>query len=296
MDSRWKDLEPAEKEFVEEFRKSLGALQQRYSDCPRPDVLLAARSGVLPSQSAAVAIRHLEACPMCQSLLRALDQAPFSEPNEVEEARTRARLLESIRQDSSRSIFRWFWRPVPIAVVAAFLAVFTALVWIPFRVQAPSPPVAQQTSPAEILQLEKLPVRISAAALLFRGEGSTEQRQFMEDLGQALEPYRMDDFTAAAVRLKTVADRYSNAVEPRLYLGISLLFLQRSQDAATTLMEARSFAQPPLADDVAWYLSIAQERSGAREAAHATLTDLCNTPNDYQARACAALTQFPAGK
>ena len=41
--------------------------------------------------------------------------------------------------------------------------------------------------------------------------------------------------------------------------------------------------------DATWYLAIALERSGRRDAASATLTDLCKVTGPRQAQACAGV-------
>jgi hypothetical protein len=67
---RWPDLDPEEREFVQEHAAPISALAARVASCPRLDQLLAAQEGVLPEREQHEVSSHLRSCADCQALLR----------------------------------------------------------------------------------------------------------------------------------------------------------------------------------------------------------------------------------
>ena len=79
------------------------------------------------------------------------------------------------------------------------------------------------------------------------------------------------------------------AGRPALYLGVSLLFLDRNADAITPLTSAMTSTMTAVAADARWYRAIAYARTGQRDAAAADVKILCDAGAADSARACNAV-------
>lgn len=109
----------------------------------------------------------------------------------------------------------------------------------------------------------------------------------VEELAKALEPYRRDDYEAAATALTALVQKYPQSDRPNLYVGVSRLFLDRVSEAIPPLEIAKRSSVPAIARDAQWYLAVARAKLGQPEAALAEVDSLCSTdPQDV--RACAA--------
>ena len=85
-----------------------------------------------------------------------------------------------------------------------------------------------------------------------------------------------------------MAARYPDLVEVALYQGVTRLFLNDVNGALDRLNRARAIDDPAFADDVAWFLAAARERSGDVAGARRELQSICTrTP---ASRACQILT------
>ena len=158
---------------------------------------------------------------------------------------------------------------------------------------APPPAAAPATStpaPARpetfLLPLEKPEIRISLRSLTWRG--AERGNPVQATLKPALEAFRAGDYRRADAEFSVVGRTHANLVEVALYQGVSRLFLNDIAGAKVSLQSAEKIGDAAFANDVAWYLAIADERSGDRAAARGRLVQLCpNAAGDP--RACAAL-------
>lgn len=288
MEERARDLEPDEERSVEELEGRLAAR----AGCPPPEMLLAARAGVLPEESGAKVEAHAANCPWCRALRENLTEEELSKLTPREREHIRKRVLE---QAGARGAgWRWFLRPAPVAALA-MLAVAGGL-WI--YVTRPASRSGGAVEPAvvkppDVLRLEKPPVKLpAAAALLWRGQAAPAEEEFLTAFGAAVEPYRAGDYREAVSRLEALAQRYPNSAEAQFYLGVSRLFLERNQEAVRALAEAKRLAAGTQAQDAAWYLGIAWLRAGGAEQGATELRGLCSGAGEYKVRACAALKEL----
>lgn len=127
-------------------------------------------------------------------------------------------------------------------------------------------------------------------ALAPRGVTAATGEPPIDRLAAALEPYRRDDFQAAAATLAELYRAFPAASRTALYLGVSLLHVNRDTDALAPLRSATLSKQPEVAADAHWYLSVALARTGQTQAAASELAPLCRAGGTGAARACAALT------
>jgi len=286
------DFTRDETEFRQEIEAAVQTHRAAVGPCPRPDLLMAASSGVTFEGSGDV-LRHLAVCPLCEQLSRDLAEYEFPPVSEAEDRRMRARWGAAPGR-TTRSW--WNWRiPAMTAAAAALLAgvVFLRRPAVPPEAISPLPSPAKP-APAFVLTLTKAPIRIPAAAVLtFRGDAD-DSKAYLADFAAALEPYRKDDYAEAASVLEPVTRKYPKTAEPEFYLGVSLLLMSQNDAAVTSLLEARRRGGGVVRDDISWYLAVALARSGKIADARAEAEHLCARAGDYKTQACAALGQLKA--
>lgn len=222
---------------------------------------------------------HLELCGRCRE--------------EVETVRQLNAALAAAA--SATRSWRWARRP-GLGLAATVVALLAGI--LVYRVSGPraapaSPttrPAAAPTSaaPSFHLPLTKPAVMVPAGrALSVRGSAGTDG--YLRELGEALEPYRRDDFATAAVRLGALAERHPRSWEAHFYLGISRLWQGRAREAVPPLERARVLADDDASRDASdWYLGVALERAGEAGDARGRLLGLCARAGEYQQRACEA--------
>jgi hypothetical protein len=270
--------EPDELEFPNDLGTGLTELAKRFAGCPEPALVQASAEGVLPAEVDGTVRKHIENCPLCQSLAR--DLANLDEPPLQDRARDRiwARIGNQIAAETppSRTVRAGtpWWRPLvrPWALAAAALAVVVVagitIKTIRTRQEAPvtsnrlseaipgptsdvtNPPAPSQaaTNALSAFRLEKAPVSQPASvAMVWRGETDEgDQKAAMSaeahEMEQALAPYRADKYAEAATRLERVAQKYPRLPEARFYLGVCQLFLNQNQGAVENLSSARGIS------------------------------------------------------
>ena len=216
----------------------------------------------------------------------------------ADEARLLARILREARTPvtPSRAPVRWGFL---LAAAAVLLIVGTT--WVMRRQPAPAavtslePTVASATpSPVLYLALEKPAIKISPAALAWRGPAGGNP--LLADLKPAFDAFRADDYARADREFSAIAVRYPKSIEIPLYQGVARLFLGNVQGAIESLTSAEKLADSSFAGDVGWYRAIADERAGNLAGARARLTRLCGEPDARANTACDALKRLPAGR
>jgi tetratricopeptide (TPR) repeat protein len=280
----------------------------RFPNCPKPAVLQAAQSGVLPVEAGDMVRDHMAACAACTALARDLsnmDEAPLAAK---EQARIWDRIRAGIAAEESalktaapRSGWRaLLFRPVPVAILAA--AVILAVIGGRLLHQPRPRPTAalgparqpEAVAPPDstAFRLDKPPVMLPASALLvWRGAAEAGSAQDKE-LREALIPYAADQYAEAARRLESLTKEDPRLETAHFYLGICRLFLERNDDAAASLKAARGLAHPLLADEADWYLALAYHRTGRNGEARPLLEKLCHATGKNSGKACAGLREL----
>jgi thymidylate kinase len=82
-------------------------------------------------------------------------------------------------------------------------------------------------------------------------------------------------------------------VEVFFYLGVARLIQNDASGARRALDAASGLADQAFAPDVAWYLAVADERSGDRASARARLDRLCREGGARAADACQGAQRLP---
>jgi predicted Zn-dependent protease len=305
-----------ERDAIDELRDELETLRARHRDDPGIALLRAARHEVLPPGLQQAAHDLLLNDAWSRTLVDGLDDAEPSLDKQAED-----RLLARVRRDGQLAQQdhwpgrqRWTWyRP---ALATAAVVAIAAAAWFAFRgpTSAPGePPIpraqppteasraAATTPPAWRVPLDKPDVTLSLAALTWRGgdsdSGSGGRRsanQLLADLKDPLDSFRNNDYARADRAFAALESRYPNAVEVFFYGGVSRLFVNDPQRAITALTRAATLADTTFAPRAAWYLAIAEERTGDLSRARARLDGLCRGSSDRAAQACAAVTRIDA--
>lgn len=188
-----------------------------------------------------------------------------------------------------------------VLLAAAAILLIVGTIWVLRRepsstaVKSSEPTVASATpSPVLYLALEKPAIKISPAALAWRGP--VEKNPLLADLKPAFDAFRADDYARADREFSAVAGKYPKSIEIALYQGVARLFLGDVPGAIESLTAAEPLADSGFAGDVAWYRAVADERAGNLAGARMRLSRLCGESDARAKSACDALTRLPGGK
>ena len=289
--------DPEEREALRELEPELEALRRRHAADPPVDLLRAARAGVLPEDLQRDAEQHLADDEWARALtddLAATDTAFTKE----DEERLLRRIRTAGREQRRPSIWHWLLHPSFALATLVFIAATVSAMWYVNRsepVQSIQPAEREEAAaapgvPAFALALEKPPVKLSVAALTWRGTGG--EKSLAEQLRPGLDAFRADDHATADRELARAAAAFPNAVEPVYYQGVSRLFLNDANGAVDSLSAAARRADASLRADVTWYLAVAEERAGRIADARAHVISLCESRSERSADACAALQRL----
>lgn len=291
------DWDDEERRTLDELGLELDELRARHRDDPPLDLLRAAGAGALPDALQASVSAHLDRTEWSRALVEGADAAGAS----VDEV-GRRRVLNAIEHAAGRrSVTTWrrkLWLPAIVAAAAILVAVAVTRRGVPATpaerptsVTAREDPGARPAPPPGFaLPLEKPDLKLTAMALVLRGEG--RDTPFVDDIAPAVDAYRRGDYREAERRLTRLQSRYPRSVEVPFYRGISRLLLDDAPAAIPLLQAARRLDDETFAPDIAWYLAVAHERAGDVAAARAELAALCGRPTAYGARACEAVRAF----
>lgn len=312
MNGNIRDLEPFEREWLDEAAEPIRALRAVRSACPPLHLLRAGLADALPGDLQSALTIHIDGCAACRMLQEGLRELPPPAEASAEEMR---RILQRVRSAPGAEprrragIATWLaWRPATAAT--ALLVAAAAGAWylsapanpLPVSPGAPNPAQAagpQATADRPLPQplpprgpaIDKPPVRMSLAVLTWRGEGEDTQR-LMAAIAPAFDAYRADRFAEAAALLEQLGPVYPDAVEIPFYLGVSRLLMGDAAGATTALESAVPVADRTFEADVSWYLGIALARAGRDAEARARFSGLCRGASEYRARACAAVREL----
>jgi hypothetical protein len=288
------DWDRDEHEALDAFTAELRALRERHAADLPIDVLRAAREDVVPPDVRERALRDLAQGRWGRTLADQLDElSPSLTSADADRLLERIRSLARTRPAAATL----GWRH--IFAFAGMAAVLTLAVQLPsWRVP---PPVADSGEPATgvltpdpptmVLALTKPELKLSFSALQWRG--SAGDNPLITDLAPGFDAFRRDDFAEAARRLEPLTQKHQGSVEVFFYLGVSRLMQNDLPGARRALETARSVADQAFAPDVAWYLAVADERSGDRASARARLDWICREDGPRAADACEGARRIP---
>jgi hypothetical protein len=105
---------------------------------------------------------------------------------------------------------------------------------------------------------------------------------------EAVGAFRERKYDVAAARLGALAVKEPETAEVHFYLGVSLLFLDRAEEAVRPLETARRLADARLAREAEWYLAVAHQKRGALPEAVRRIEALCASDGAHREEACTA--------
>ena len=280
-----------ERDALDGLEPVLDDLRARHAGDPPIELLRAARAGVLPEDVQRRVSQQLDESAWNRALVDGVnDDPPGLTADEL------SRLLRRIQQEAARDArpeprrSLWLWQP---AFAAAAVVVIVASVWIlrgrdatPVSRDEPEAQVAVNTPPdvaPPVLPLDKPAIKISAAALTFRG---ANDNQLLADLKPAFDAIRGDEYRAAVGEFTRLATQYPASVEVAFYEGIARLFLDDPNGALASLARAEQIGDSSFAPDITWYQAVALERAGRRDEARDRLRALCDQKAARSAEAC----------
>jgi hypothetical protein len=255
--------------------------------CPPPDVLIALAGDALPENLRVPVEAHLARCAACQALAADVNALDVDVPSALD-----ARVLGQASKGAS------WWKGALLPMAAVLVAAVGLSLWyrsvspeqttVAGRTAAPAPAAdapATQASPTGTWEVRKPALLLPlATALVVRGGEEAATRE----LGEALVPYRTDDYTEAEGRLESLVGRSPGAADAWFYLGATRLLDGDAAGARDALTEARTRGVGDRDDEAAWLLATAEARLGEIDAARAKLTALCDGSGDFKRAACHA--------
>jgi hypothetical protein len=293
------DWDADERDALAGLEGELADIRRRHADDPPLAMLRAADADALPPDAQARVRRHLEESAWGRATVEGL-RAAEADADVHLDAESERRLFDRITREARAAAPRRRWRPTMVYSGLAVAATVIIAVMIRENASAPeappsvpagaqAPAVASAPPPSATpvrIGYSKPDVRLSASALTWRGDPSANP--FLRDLTPAFEAYRANDFARAAAAFDRLATIYPDAIEVRFYQGVSRMLAGDDAGAIAPLEAASRIGNVAFADDVSWYLTVAQQRAGRAEARD-RLAALCRGRSPHTAAACAAL-------
>jgi len=293
MNSDRNDWDRDEREALDGVGDQLEIIRERHRNDPALDLLRAAKADVLPDALQERVAQHLSESAWSRAVVDGLEQddAGF---DSASQAKLLGRVQRELAREQRSSVTRSWVRPVLIAsAVAASLVVGWLLVRpattpdIPISTEAVPQP---QQAPALQLAFAKPDVRLSMAALTWRGGGN--DNRLLADLKPAFDAYRQGFYASAEPALTSLAARYPNTIEILFYQGISRLYLGDARGAVAALSAAEAVADSTFIGDVRYYRAVAEQHAGDTGEARTQLDALCREKGPDSARACTSLADL----
>jgi hypothetical protein len=288
------DWDADEQDALEGLEDALADIRQRHADDPPLELLRAGAADALPPELQARVDAHLENSPWSRALVDGLRESGAGDRLDPE---TEQRLFERITREVKPAVSHRRQRAIVFGGLAIAASVLIAV--LVSRSPAPSrdrdlagdQTVAAPSQPPLLISYSKPEIKLSAAALTWRGDSSTSP--FMRDLVPAFDAYRASDYARAVQAFDRLATVYPDAIEVRFYQGVSHMLAGDDAGGIAPLEAAARAGNIAFAEDVKWFLAVARQRSrapGAREG----FAGLCRGQSRYAAAACAAVTRIDA--
>jgi hypothetical protein len=300
------DWDADELEALEGLEAELAAIRRRHQDDPSLALLRAADGEALPPELQARVTRHLRDSPWSQALVDGMRGAGAGDRLDRD---AEDRLFQRITRDAPAASPVWRrqqWRSTIAIGGLALAATLLLAVLVPRSRQgalvAPDPSALSSDTTGAIgvtprapsprsvqIGFDKPPVKFSPAALTWRGDAPVNP--FVRDMAPAFDAYRAGDYAGAAAAFDSLSAVYPSSIEVLFYQGVTRMLAGNDEGAIAPLEAAARLDNPAFADEVAWFLAVAQQRSGKADAP-ATFAALCRGRGPHAAAACTAAAQL----
>lgn len=307
MNSPRDDWDADEREALDGREGELAEIRRKHQDEPSLAMLRAAAADALPPELQARVARHLQDSAWSRTVVDGLRDTGADDRLDAEsEDRLFNRITRDAHAASPASPPRR-WTPVMLtgglAVAATLLIAVVVSRSRPDTVAVPNDAAPSRTAepaivdkapvapsrPAVQIAYSKPDVKLSASALTWRSDESASP--FLRDLGPAFDAYRADDYPRAVAAFDKLSAVYPESIEVLFYQGVSRMLSGDEAGAIAPLEAAARLGNPSFADDVSWYLAVAEQRSGKLDA-RGRFAELCKGQGNYTAAACAAAAQL----
>ena len=297
------DWDQDERETLSDLEPQLETIRQRHQLAPRRDLLVAATADLLPAETHAKVMSHLAQSAWSRAIVDGLRQ---SDADPQLDAATEERILARVRRAQRSSSALTMRRPSLMAGGLALAATVLIAVMV-FPGRHATDPIAVVPSPATsgspavvpppaalpfVMSVTKPDVKLSTGALTWRGAPSDQS--FLQDLAPAFDAYRVGNYAQAQSLFGELSAKYPGAIEVLFYQGVTLVLRNDFAGAMAPLSAASRLKNDTFADDVSWFLAVAEQRSGKVQESRSRLTALCDAGGRRAADACAAVTQLDA--
>jgi len=292
------DWDADERAAFDGRERELEEIRQRHADDPSLAMLRSAAADALPPDMQADVARHLQDSAWSRTLVEGLrDAAADVRLDDASEERLFQRITREARTAPAR---RWqatlTWGGLAVAATVLLAVMVTRGTRDGSSVSGtPSGPpdreanargTARPPGAAPILIAFNRPdVKLSPSALTWRGDPAANP--FLRDLAPAFDAYRAGDDRRAVAQFDRLATVYPDSIEVLFYQGVSRMLAGDDAGAVAPLEAAARLGSPAFEDDVAWYLAVAQQRSG-RPGTRDRFAALCRGKGRHASEACAA--------
>lgn len=306
--SQPRDWDAEEREALDGLDGELAEIRRRHQDDPSLEMLRAADADALPPEIKARVTRHLQDSAWSRAVVDGLRETGADDHlDAASEDRLFERISRKTQATPSRAPSRRRWAPA-VAIGGLALAA-TLLIAVVVPRSGPDTAVPPEGASASIgvkpivesapatrtdpprIAFAKPEVKLSPSALAWRGDAAANP--FVRDLAPAIDAYRAGDYPRAVAAFDRLSAVYPGSIEVSFYLGVSRMLAGDDAGAIAPLEAAARLDNQTFADDVAWYLAIAQQRSGHPNA-RARLAELCRGQSAHASSACAAVAQLDA--
>ena len=305
--SQPRDWDAEERDALDGLEDELAEIRRKHQDDPSLAMLRAADADALPPELQARVARHLQDSAWSRAVVDGLRDTGVDDHLDAEsEDRLFERITREAPQQRSRASSRRRWTPA-IAIGGLALAA-TILIAVIIPRSAPEtvvgpdgasasigvkPPIVENApvtrpEPTPII-FAKPDIKLSPSALAWRGDAAGNP--FVRDLAPAFEAYRAGDYPRAVAAFDRLSAVYPESIEVLFYQGVSRMLAGNDAGAIAPLEAAARLGNTTFADDVAWYLAIARQRTGD-PTARARLAELCRGQGAHAPAACAAVSQL----
>lgn len=297
------DWDQDERETLVNFAGELEAIRKRHQLDPPRDLLVAASADALPADAQALVSAHLERSAWSRAIVDGLRHAGA----EAEfDSATAERMLRRVRQ-AQRTSWAMPVRRASLMSGGLALAATVLIAVVVSLGRKPAEPIPVEPAPVNTSSRATVPppatpafqmpfakpdVKLSAGALTWRGAPSDQP--FLQDLAPAFAAYRQGDYALAQSLFDKLAAKYPAAIEVLFYQGVIRVLRNDFAGALAPLSAASGLKDDTFADDVSWYLAVAEQRSGRVGEARTRLSLLCGAGGSRDADACGAVAQLDA--
>lgn len=290
------DWDAEERDALDGLEGELAELRRKHQDDPSLAMLRAANADALPPELRVQVERHLEESAWSRAVIDGLRDTGVEDRLD---ARSEDRLFTRITREARAASLTSSRRLWPSIAMGGFALAATLLMAVMVSrsgrdtVVVPDDAPATTDTPAAPIKIAyfKPEVKLSPSALTWRGDPTANP--FLRDLAPAFEAYRAGDHPRAVTEFDRIAAVYPDAIEVLFYQGVSRMLAGNDAGAVAPLEAAARLRDATFADDVLWFLAVAQQRSGNPNA-RTRFEELCRGKSTYQTAACTAAAQLAA--